>query len=171
MKRPHIDISLSEEQDRELKKKAKDRGMCKTDYARMKLFSPDFPTVGKDRQKENIITLQEFANKVHISVASARKLCKEKRISYYKVGKVIRINEDEIERFKKREEAIQNGPDMEKYFSTMQAANFLVVTRQTIVKWIKKGDISAQMVKGRYLIPKEELDKFVLQQSSITVKI
>ncbi len=167
MKRPHIDISLTEEQDRELKERAKDRGMCKTDYARMKLFSIDYLTADKNEPEDRILTIKEFAKRVHISVSIARKLCHEHKIEYYRVGNSIRIKEDEIEKLKQKEAEQEDNTG---YFSTKQAATYLVVTRQTINKYIRRGEIDAKLVNGRYLIPKDELEKFVVRQRSISAR-
>ncbi len=166
MKRLHIDISLTEEQDRELKEKAKDRGMCKTDYARMKLFSGDYPVIDKEEPESRVLTVKEFAKRVHISESIARKLCHEHKIEYYRIGNSIRIKEEEIEKLKQREAEQEEDAG---YFSTKQAANFLVVTRQTINKYIRRGELDALLVNGRYLIPKEEIEKFVVRQRSIHI--
>ncbi len=166
MRRPHLDIRLTEEQDRILKKRAKEKGMCKTDYALMKIFqmsSEDF-LEKKDSDDDDLISLKEFASKAAISLAKARRMCRDNKIDYYRIGGSIRVKRGLIKEMFHPGEDLEEDETYGTYLNTGQASDYLTVTRATILKWIKTGTLKAAFIGKRYLIAREDLDRMLLEQ-------
>jgi excisionase family DNA binding protein len=49
----------------------------------------------------------------------------------------------------------------ERYLSTRELAKLLGVSRVTVIKWIKKGRITAYSVHGKWRIPYSEVEKLL----------
>ena len=49
----------------------------------------------------------------------------------------------------------------DKYYTVRELAQILRRDKTTIYKWIKEGRIKAIKVRGRYLIPEDELNKII----------
>lgn len=175
MRRPHIDISLTEKQDSDLKQMAKSRNMSKTQYARWKIFSINagsvIPGQTEEPEEEQYLSIKEFATMANISVSYARKLCKNRQLDHYQFGRLIRIKKEQAAAFIKANNQMDGGcelpPEMARYLNTEQASEFLIVTRATVHKLIKKGKIPAGKINGRYYILKDDLEEYVRTQRII----
>lgn len=105
-----------------------------------------------------LMTLKEFADRIHVSYSLAKKLCLKGAIPYHLIGGDYRIKRSDYETYVEasRREREQKERDLKPMYTVPEVASLYNVTPQTVDKWIRSGKMPAYRIDERYLRIKQE---------------
>lgn len=153
-----ITSRLTAKEKESLKKRACRLGMSESGYIRECIR---YGIPGEDNaysEKDRMMTLREFAERIHVSVAKARSLCIEGVISYYIVCGDFRLKVEDVDCYleKSKKEMKEKEEWLKPLFTIPEVASKYNVTPQTVDNWVRKGKMPACRIDGRHLRIKQE---------------
>jgi excisionase family DNA binding protein len=148
------------------------------EYQGMPIDEAFFGEAGRDREampSEKPLTTGQVATCCHVAIETVLKWIKEGDLKAYRVPgghrRILRLDFKEFLEYQGMpiDEAFfgEAGRDREampseKALTTSQVAGYCHVSRMTVLKWIKEGDLKAYRIpSGRYRIPKSDLREFL----------
>lgn len=103
---------------------------------------------------ESFITLQEFADYIHVSRSKARDICLANEIDFYRLdGRNYRIRKRDAEEYLEKTRVQRKVIDesFEPLLTVQDVASKYRVTPQTVDQWIRKGKMKAQRIDGKHI--------------------
>ena len=104
--------------------------------------------------QDSFITLQEFADYIHVSRTKARDICLANEIDFYRLdGRNYRIRKRDAEEYLERARVQRKKltESFEPLLTVQDVALKYHVTPQTVDQWIRKGKMRACRIDGKHI--------------------
>lgn len=154
-KKTYIGAMVTEEEKQSLLCAAKEMNVTLSEFIKRRVLVPVTAARGCPDHHADMLTVEQMASVLHVSVRKARMLCEEGRVTCVRIGKLYRITRASLEDYLAGER--KKADDQAELMRPEEAASCLKISRSTMHRMIVSGEIPATRVANRYRIRREDV--------------